>query len=150
MTRRTQGKPAKKIFHKIGEVCELTKTEPYVLRYWESEFPFLAPEKNRAGQRIYSDDDIQMVLAIKRLLYEEGYTTAGARRRLEKELQDRSGATSSPAPASSEAPVEPPPPTTSRDATPQDDAQVERLRTALARVRDELRELRRKLGDSTS
>jgi DNA-binding transcriptional MerR regulator len=79
----------KKIFHKIGEVCELTKTEPYVLRYWESEFPFLAPEKNSAGQRIYSDDDIEMVLAIKRLLYEEGYTTAGARRRLEKELAER-------------------------------------------------------------
>lgn len=88
MAARPGSRPPKKIFHKIGEVCELTKTEPYVLRYWESEFPFLAPEKNRAGQRIYTDDDIQTVLAIKRLLYEEGYTTAGARRRLEKERED--------------------------------------------------------------
>ena len=79
MAARPGSRPPKKIFHKIGEVCELTKTEPYVLRYWESEFPFLAPEKNRAGQRIYTDEDIQTVLAIKRLLYEEGYTTAGAR-----------------------------------------------------------------------
>jgi DNA-binding transcriptional MerR regulator len=88
MAARPGSRPPKKIFHKIGEVCELTKTEPYVLRYWESEFPFLAPEKNRAGQRIYTDDDIQTVLAIKRLLYEEGYTTAGARRRLEKEREE--------------------------------------------------------------
>ena len=53
-----RSRTSKKIFYKIGEVCELTETEPYVLRYWESEFPFLAPEKNRAGQRIYSDEDI--------------------------------------------------------------------------------------------
>ena len=78
---RAAARSKKKIFHKIGEVCELTNTEPYVLRYWESEFPFLAPEKNSAGQRIYTEHDIQTVLAIKRLLYEEGYTTAGARRR---------------------------------------------------------------------
>ena len=96
MAQRSSGRAGKKIFHKIGEVCEITKTEPYVLRYWESEFPFLAPEKNRAGQRIYTDEDIQTVLAIKRLLYEEGYTTAGARRKLEQERRD--GGEAAPAP----------------------------------------------------
>jgi DNA-binding transcriptional MerR regulator len=75
----------RKLFHKIKDVCELTSTEPYVLRYWEQEFPFLAPEKNKAGHRIYTDEDIELVRQIKRLLYDEGYTTAGARRQLERE-----------------------------------------------------------------
>ena len=138
MTRRAPARTTKKIFHKIGEVCELTKTEPYVLRYWESEFPFLAPEKNRAGQRIYSDDDIQMVLAIKRLLYEEGYTTAGARRRLEKELSDRrEGVTPAPVAAVDETPA------TSAATEPAAAALSDsELASALRRVRDELRRLR--------
>jgi len=63
----------------------MTDTEPYVLRYWESEFPNLAPSKNRSGQRIYTQEDVDMVLRIKELLYEEGYTIAGARRKLEEE-----------------------------------------------------------------
>lgn len=68
---------------KIGEVCRLTDTQPYVLRFWESEFPSLAPQKTRAGQRIYRREDIEMVLRIKELLYEESYTIAGARKQLE-------------------------------------------------------------------
>lgn len=75
----------KKLFFKIGEVCEITETQPYVLRFWESEFPQLAPKKNRSGQRIYSDDDIQVIQEIKHLLYEDGYTIAGARKRLEQD-----------------------------------------------------------------
>ncbi len=72
-----------KLFFKIGEVCELTETQPYVLRFWESEFPQLEPRKNRSGQRIYSSEDIEVVQSIKRLLYDEGYTIAGARKRLD-------------------------------------------------------------------
>lgn len=68
---------------KIGEVCRLTDTQPYVLRFWESEFPSLAPQKTRSGQRIYRREDIEMVLRIKELLYEESYTIAGARKQLE-------------------------------------------------------------------
>jgi DNA-binding transcriptional MerR regulator len=68
---------------KIGEVCRLTDTQPYVLRFWEGEFPSLAPQKTRAGQRIYRREDIEMVLRIKELLYEESYTIAGARKQLE-------------------------------------------------------------------
>ena len=66
-----------KLFFKIGEVCEITDTQPYVLRYWESEFPALAPAKNSSGQRIYRRKDIETVLRIKQLLYEEGFTIAG-------------------------------------------------------------------------
>ena len=74
-----------KLFYKIGEVCQYTDTQPYVLRFWESEFPNLAPEKNRSGQRVYRRDDIELILRIKKLLYDEEYTIAGARKRLEEE-----------------------------------------------------------------
>lgn len=72
----------RKLFYKIGEVCQLTDTQPYVLRFWESEFPQLAPKKSRSGQRLYRRKDIDLVLEIKRLLYQEGYTIAGARKKL--------------------------------------------------------------------
>jgi DNA-binding transcriptional MerR regulator len=78
-----------KLFFKIGEVCEITDTQPYVLRYWESEFPALAPAKNSSGQRIYRRKDIETVLRIKQLLYEEGFTIAGAKKRLEAEASGR-------------------------------------------------------------
>ena len=73
-----------KLFFKIGEVCEITDTQPYVLRYWESEFQALAPAKNSSGQRIYRRKDIETVLRIKQLLYDEGFTIAGAKKRLEQ------------------------------------------------------------------
>ena len=76
------------LFFKIGEVCELTETQPYVLRYWESEFPALAPAKNNSGQRIYRRRDIETILRIKSLLYEEGFTIAGAKKKLEQEMKD--------------------------------------------------------------
>jgi len=76
-----------KLFYKIGEVCEITDTQPYVLRFWESEFPQLAPKKNRSGQRVYQRKDIDTVVRIKKLLYEEEYTIAGARRKLDEEHQ---------------------------------------------------------------
>src|SRR4029453_18915986 len=78
-----------KLFFKIGEVGESTDTQPYVLRYWESEFSALAPAKNSSGQRIYRRRDIETVLRIKQLLYEEGFTIAGAKKRLEAELSGR-------------------------------------------------------------
>jgi DNA-binding transcriptional MerR regulator len=78
-----------KLFFKIGEVCEITDTQPYVLRYWESEFPALAPAKNSSGQRIYRRKDIETVLRIKQLLYDEGFTIAGAKKRLEGEMGGR-------------------------------------------------------------
>src|SRR5712675_329386 len=71
-----------KLFFKIGEVCELAGVQAHVLRYWETEFPMLAPQKNRAGQRVYRRKDVEMVLRIRDLLYEEKFTIAGAKKKL--------------------------------------------------------------------
>ncbi len=71
-----------KLFYKIGEVCKTNDVPAHVLRYWESEFPALSPTKNRSGQRLYREKDVQIIQAIKHLLYEEGYTIAGASKKL--------------------------------------------------------------------
>jgi DNA-binding transcriptional MerR regulator len=76
-----------KLFFKIGEVCDLAGVQAHVLRYWESEFPMLAPQKNRAGQRVYRRRDVEMALRIKELLYEDQYTIAGAKKRLANDLR---------------------------------------------------------------
>jgi DNA-binding transcriptional MerR regulator len=89
MNRATVTIP-EKIFFKIGEVCELTGIQAHVLRYWESEFPMLAPQKNRAGQRTYRKRDVEMVLHIKQLLYEEQYTIAGAKKKLISDIRSSS------------------------------------------------------------
>ena len=79
-----------KTYFKIGEVAKLLEVEPYVLRYWETEFEALAPEKTRSGQRVYQRDDIRLLLQIRALLYEEMFTIAGARRQLELASQGKS------------------------------------------------------------
>jgi DNA-binding transcriptional MerR regulator len=73
--------PAKNLF-RIGEVSRLTSTKAFVLRYWETEFPMLQPVKSPKGHRLYRRQDIETVFLIKRLLYDEGFTIAGARRHL--------------------------------------------------------------------
>jgi DNA-binding transcriptional MerR regulator len=73
--------PEKSLF-RIGEVSRLTATKTFVLRYWETEFPTLQPVKSPSGHRLYRRDDIETVFEIKRLLYEEGFTIAGARKHL--------------------------------------------------------------------
>jgi DNA-binding transcriptional MerR regulator len=73
-----------KLFFKISEVCEIVGVEPYVLRFWETEFPAYAPEKSKAGHRVYKRKDVENVLRIKELLYERGFTIAGARKQLAK------------------------------------------------------------------
>ncbi len=112
-----------KLFFKIGEVCEITDTQPYVLRYWESEFPALAPAKNSSGQRIYRRRDIETVLRIKQLLYDEGFTIAGAKKKLEAEMAGRV--------------VTPLPP---GEAAPTPEAGADRVQ-ALRQVREQLREI---------
>jgi DNA-binding transcriptional MerR regulator len=77
---------SKKLFYKIGEACKLLDIQPYVLRYWETEFPFLSPGKSKSGQRVYSAKEIEIIRRIKALLYDEGYTIAGAKKRLESDL----------------------------------------------------------------
>ena len=79
--QQNQPRPSK-LFYRIGEVSRLTGLEPYVLRYWESEFPQLKPDKGNSGQRLYKQKDVDHILQIKHLLYKEGFTIQGARKRL--------------------------------------------------------------------
>ena len=74
---------AKKAYYSIGEVCDLTGLKDHVLRYWETQFDVLNPTKNRAGNRVYRPKEIELILLVKHLLYEEKYTIEGARRKLQ-------------------------------------------------------------------
>jgi DNA-binding transcriptional MerR regulator len=71
-----------KLYFRIGEVSDLARTKPYVLRFWETEFPTLKPVKSRSGHRLYRRQDVDTILEIRRLLYEEGFTIEGARKQL--------------------------------------------------------------------
>jgi DNA-binding transcriptional MerR regulator len=121
----------RKLFYKLQEVCELTDTQPYVLRFWESEFSQLAPTKSRTGQRLYKKRDIDLVLEIKRLLNDEGQTIAAAREKL--------GMAEGPAPLLEEL-FEPPPMDSDSEsipmatAAPSAPARHETARVAAGRV----------------
>ena len=77
------GEPVQEFFS-IGDVCALTDLKPHVLRYWESQFRFLNPAKNRSGNRVYQRREIELILLVKHLLYTEKYTIDGARQRLDE------------------------------------------------------------------
>ena len=79
-----------KIFFKIGEVCDLVGVQAHVLRYWETEFSMLSPQKNRSGQRSYRRRDVEIALRIKELLYDDLFTIAGAKKKLQNELRETS------------------------------------------------------------
>jgi DNA-binding transcriptional MerR regulator len=108
----------KRLYYKIGEACKALDIQPYVLRYWETEFPALSPSKSRSGQRVYSEKELSVIRRIKELLYDEGYTIAGAKKKLETELanggpldagDDDNGEEAGPDEGAA-AVVEPPPP----------------------------------------
>src|ERR1700684_3123758 len=80
-----------KLFFRIGEVSQLVGVEPYVLRYWESEFPGLSRNKSNTGQRMFRRKDVEMLLNIKQLLYEKKFTIEGARKALKSEQADAGG-----------------------------------------------------------
>jgi DNA-binding transcriptional MerR regulator len=117
---------ADKNLYRIGEVSRLTDTKPFVLRYWETEFPTLQPVKSPKGHRLYRRRDVDTVLLIKRLLYDEGFTIAGARRHL-RDISE------GPAELAS-GPNEP-----KRAAAPQTDAPANISRKVLLDLRDSLR-----------
>jgi len=117
----TQDKPSK-LYHSISEVATQTGVKAHVLRYWETEFPELQPAKGSGGQRSYSRVDVELILRIKRLLYEERFTVAGAKKR----LADEAVATAAPAEAK-------------LDSVPQN--QVESVRRAVQSARHELEEI---------
>ncbi|HEY0592863.1 MAG TPA: MerR family transcriptional regulator [Thermoanaerobaculia bacterium] len=120
---------------KIGEVCRLAGVQPYVLRYWETEFPPLAPGKTGGGQRLYTQREIDVILRIKALLYEEGFTIAGAKKKLEGEL-DASGSVTPPA-------HEPAPKAPKRAAEPASRNQKDVLKTVERELRSILKLLSR-------
>ncbi len=120
-----------KRLYKIGEVCRVADVQPYVLRYWETEFPALAPNKSGGGQRLYTQREIDIILRIKQLLYSEGFTIAGAKKKLETEL------TSPPV-----APVTEPPP-----AQVPRSARDDKARAALVEVKRELTAILDLLGE---
>lgn len=108
--------------YKIGEVCRMADVQPYVLRYWETEFPALAPNKSGGGQRLYAQHEIDIILRIKQLLYSEGFTIAGAKKKLEQEL-------AGPSPAAPLAPA---------GAAPAAASRPDETKKALRNVRSEL------------
>ena len=79
---RRKNKTEEKLYYSISEVARITRLEPYVLRFWEKEFPMLKPKKNRGGNRTYQKHEIELINQIKHLLYKENYTIEGARNRL--------------------------------------------------------------------
>ena len=74
--------------YKIGEVCKVADLQPYVLRYWETEFPQLSPNKSGGGQRLYTKHELDTILRIKDLLYKDGFTIAGAKKKLETDMNE--------------------------------------------------------------
>lgn len=107
--------PPAKLYYRIGEVASIVGVEPHVLRYWETEFRSIRPQKSAKGQRVYSRRDVETLLKVKELLYSHRFTIAGARRKLR------------------EGGIEPPPP----DAVASTE-EVQRMRAALLDIRSEV------------
>jgi DNA-binding transcriptional MerR regulator len=81
-----------KLYYRIGEVADIAGVKPHVLRYWETEFGFLSPQKNEGNQRLYTPKDLEKVLLIRKLLYEDRFTIAGAKRKLREERKSAGAA----------------------------------------------------------
>jgi DNA-binding transcriptional MerR regulator len=143
----------KRLYYKIGEACKALGIQPYVLRYWETEFPALTPSKSRSGQRVYSEKELEIIRRIKELLYEEGYTIAGAKKKLEAELAAGGlgeAVREDPEEAPEELRAEAPPPRPRQEAPPPppagaaalDTSGGERVQRLLSGIEDALQEAR--------
>lgn len=91
-----------KLYFRIGEVSRLAAVQPYVLRFWETEFPMIAPRKSGTGHRLYRRKDVETVLEIKRLLYDQRFTIEGARKSLETQVKSRTAQKAGPRPSQGE------------------------------------------------
>ena len=124
----------RQLYYKIGEACKALDIQPYVLRYWETEFPALNPGKSRSGQRVYGERELNLIRRIKDLLYEEGYTIANAKKKLEAKLTAEEGTGDESAagePAAAEA----------AGATPEADDRLELVREGLSEALAEAQEI---------
>lgn len=146
----------KRLYYKIGEACKLLEIQPYVLRYWETEFPILAPSKSKSGQRVYSESELEIIRRIKSLLYDEGFTIAGAKKRLETELASGS-ASSREQEAEENGPEAPrllpfssPGAAASPPLDTQAEEQIERLREGISDALRQARQLLQSLGPRPS
>ncbi len=138
-----------KLFFRIGEVCDLIKVQPHVLRYWETEFPMLAPQKNRAGQRVYRRKDVEMVLRIRDLLYEEKFTIAGAKKRLLDEMRGGSARARLAEEVAAEEKTEPRP-TRVSDTSVADPSTSRQTRSVLRLLKSDLEDLLTRLNTDAS
>ena len=138
-----------KLFFRIGEVCDLIKVQPHVLRYWETEFPMLAPQKNRAGQRVYRRKDVEMVLRIRDLLYEEKFTIAGAKKRLLDDMRGVSTRAKLAEVLAVEEKTEPQPASTSSSLTTDQSASPQ-TRSVLRLLKSDLEDLLTRLNTDAS
>ncbi|MGC4066508.1 MAG: MerR family transcriptional regulator [Polyangiaceae bacterium] len=120
---RNTGASTVKLYYRIGEVAGIVGVEPHVLRYWETEFPSIRPQKSRSGQRVYSRRDVDKLLRVKELLYAQRFTIAGARQR----LKEGGGHLEPPSPPAPEAPD------SLESAAPEPRASVERDHGEVAR-----------------
>jgi DNA-binding transcriptional MerR regulator len=155
----------KRLYYKIGEACKALGIQPYVLRYWETEFPALTPSKSRSGQRVYSQKELEIIRRIKELLYEEGYTIAGAKKKLEGELaagslgepdgEEPEEEASAEPPAPEPAPAPPPEPRAAASAPDTEapsgvdtdaDERIQRLLSGIEEALQEAREILTLLG----
>lgn len=122
-----------KLYFRIGEVARVVGVKPYVLRYWESEFAVLRPEKTASGHRLYRRRDVEILLDIKRLLYDEKFTISGAKKRLRESNKEGEA---------------PPPSTDSADQNPV--AETDRQRDVLVSIRKDLLDLYKMLNADLS
>jgi DNA-binding transcriptional MerR regulator len=140
---------AKSLYYRIGQACKELDIQPYVLRYWETEFVALAPDKSKSGQRVYSAEDLQIIRRIKELLYDEGFTIAGAKKKLEAELES-DGAPKAAAPAAAPKDAESEPAAADGEETqveaPLDTASTEQIETLRQGVQEALDQSREILG----
>lgn len=146
-----------KLFFRIGEVCALIKVQPHVLRYWETEFPMLTPQKNRAGQRVYRRKDVEMVFRIRDLLYEEKFTIAGAKRKLIDDARGGNTSKAKPAPplgvepaATAQAEVKPAAAVQPPSTSPDDQAVSPHMKRVLRLIKHDLEDLLTTLNSDAS
>ncbi|MCX7624695.1 MAG: MerR family transcriptional regulator [Candidatus Sumerlaeaceae bacterium] len=138
MSQSDMPKIPDKLFYRINDVAEITGVPPYVLRYWESEFPMLRPERDEKGERRYRKSDIELIFQIKKLVYEQRFTLAGARQQLK--AMRKTGAAARTGESAEPAEL---PPATGRPLDPQF---ANELSQAISQMREELTALYRLLS----
>ncbi|MDP9149438.1 MAG: MerR family transcriptional regulator [Myxococcota bacterium] len=147
MSEPARGGLPPKVYFRIGEVAELVGVEPHVLRYWEREFRSIRPTKSAKGQRVYSRRDVENLIRVRQLLYSEGFTIAGAKRKLQHGVVEKKEPAEASEPAEVEAPA-PPQQTPGGPAAEGSSVSVSTTRKQLLAIRDDIEAFLADLGAS--